>query len=100
MLQNKLKMNDNKTEVIIFGTRHQLKKLTKNTVNVGGIEVKSVDCVCDLGVRLDSNLSMKEHVLKKCKSAFINLYDIKKIRDHLTTSSAEILVHALKFIPT
>ena len=95
MIQHKLKMNDDKSEVIFFGTRQQRAKLVTNTVSVGGIPVKAVECVRDLGAWLDCNLDMKTHVVKKCRAAYINLYNINRIRNMLTNESAEGLVHSL-----
>ena len=61
--------------VIYFGTQQQLQKQSR----VGGVHIKAVDCVRDLGVWLDTHLKMKSHVIKKCRSAFINFYNIDKL---------------------
>ena len=38
---------------------------------------------------------MKKHINQKCRIASMNLYNIKKIRSHLTIDSTRTLVHAL-----
>jgi hypothetical protein len=56
-----LKMNNSKTEIIMYGTKYQLAKLNIPSVSVGGCEVKSVGHVRDLGVYLDSTLNFDDH---------------------------------------
>ncbi len=48
-----------------------------------------------LGVILDSNLSFENHISHVTKSAFSHLRNIAKLRNMLTVSDAEQLVHAL-----
>ena len=42
MNQKKLKMNNSKSEIILYGTKPQLSKVNISSVNVGGIEEKCV----------------------------------------------------------
>ena len=50
--------------------------------------------VRDLGVILDENLSMKNHVKSICKSAYMALRSIGSLRKYLDQSIVERLVHA------
>ncbi len=50
--------------------------------------------VKNLGVILDSNLSFENHISHFTKTAFFHLRNIAKLRDMLTVSDAEKLVHA------
>ncbi len=43
----------------------------------------------------DSNLSFESHVSSICKTAFFHLKNISKLRPMLSTSNAEILIHAV-----
>ena len=95
MNQKKLKMNNSKTEIILYGTKQQLSKVNISSVNVGGIEVKCVDHVRDLGVLMENNLSFDRHIRKKCQTSHIHLRNLKRIRKHLSYKSTEILVHGL-----
>ena len=95
MNQKKLKMNNSKTEIILYGTKQQLAKVNISSVNVGGIDVKCVDHVRDLGVLMENNLSFDRHIRKKCQIAHIQLRNLKGIRKHLSTKSTEVLVHGL-----
>ena len=95
MLQHRLKLNDNKTEVIIFGTKQQLAKLTCDQVEFGNDRIKIVDKVRNLGGTLDSGLTMEHHVNQLCKNSSHNLYNLRRIRHYLNQHTTEILVHAL-----
>jgi len=52
----RLKLNENKTEVMLFGTKQQLAKIT--STHIGDNQIKIVDHVRNLGGWLDSNLSI------------------------------------------
>ncbi len=97
MLQYKLKMNDSKTEFLIIGSRQQLDKLKVNSITVGGSVVKAVDSVRDLGAYLDKQMSMGAHIDEKCKAAFKQLYNLRRIRKYLTREATETLVHSFIF---
>ncbi len=47
-----------------------------------------------MGVVLDSNLSFENHIFHVSKKAFFHLRNIAKLRNMLTVSDAEKLVHA------
>jgi hypothetical protein len=53
MLQNRLKMNDEKTEFIIFGSRHSLSKCSTTSIRVGGSDVPCNPCIKLLGMYMD-----------------------------------------------
>ena len=95
MAKHKLKMNNDKTEVIAYGTKHQLNKLKIKSINVGGTEVKCVKSVRDLGVTFTNNIDLGKHIEQKCKTASFYLRNIKRIRHYLSTSATHILVHGL-----
>ena len=62
MASNRLKLNEDKTQVIWLGTRHQLSKLTENTLTLPNDTVQFSTVVNDLGVQIDSQLSMSNHI--------------------------------------
>ena len=69
---NRLKMNDSKTEFIMFGSNKMLTKCITADMNINGTGVKKQNVIRYLGVWMDEVLSFKYHVKMKCKSA-INL---------------------------
>ena len=87
MIQKKLKMNNSKTEIILYGTKQQLAKFNASSVNVGGIDVKCVDHVRDLGVLMENNLSFDRHIREKWQIAHIQLRNLIGIRKHLSKNS-------------
>ena len=94
MFQNKLKLNDSKTEFMIIGTPQQTSKLDVTSIKVGNSLVKPSKTVRNLGLWLDSSLNMETHVSKVCKAAFFMLYNLRHIRKYLDQESAETLVCA------
>ena len=94
MLQNKLKLNDSKTEFMIIGTSRQISKLDVTSIKVGNLVVKSSNTVRNLGVWFDTTLNMETHISKVCKAAFFMLYNLRHIRKYLDQESTETLVRA------
>ena len=50
MKTNSLKLNDSKTEVVVFGSAQQLKKIKLQALRVGDCLVRVNHCVRNLGV--------------------------------------------------
>jgi hypothetical protein len=91
---SKLKMNDDKTECMLIGTRQQLAKLSFDHIAVGEKSIFPSRTVKNLGIQMDSNLTFHEQINKLCKSSFYFLYNIRKIRKYLTKDVTATLVHA------
>jgi len=94
MLNNDLKLNDDKTEFLIIGTSQQLEKLNNTSICVGDSDIHPVPIARNLGSWFDSNLSMATHITKICSSSFYYTYNIRQIRKYLSQQSTETLVHA------
>ena len=92
---NRLKMNDSKTEFIMFSSSKMLTKCITADININGTRVKKQNVIRYLGVWMDEVLSFKYHVKMKCKSAMFNLVCIKRLRPSLTVEAANILVMEL-----
>ena len=58
MLNDKLKLNDDKTEFITIGTSQQLAKVSINTLRVGAATITPVSSARNLGSWFDSELKM------------------------------------------
>ena len=95
MVENRLKMNQEKTEFIAFGSSHTIEQLQVKSIRVGNDPVEISSHVEYLGVWLDSTLNMKKHISGKCRIASLKLYYIKKIRKYLTHDSLVRPVNAL-----
>ena len=73
MNENRLKMNNNKTEFIIFGSKPQLDNCKTKTLNVDHTEIEHADKIKYLGVLLDQKLNLKQHITSKCQTAMLNI---------------------------
>jgi hypothetical protein len=78
----RLLLNANKTELIWFGSRANLNRIASQSLSlsIGTEIVTSVDTVRDLGVLLDSQLSMKPHIAKVTATCFFHLRRLRQIR--------------------
>ena len=93
MSSSMLRLNDSKTEFIVFGSKYHLGNVTPSIQFEGNI-IEPVDSVRDLGMYLDSTLSMEKHVSIVCKSAFYHLRNIAKIKKYLPKSVLAQLIHS------
>ena len=80
----KLKMNTDKTELILIGNQVQVDKCKTSEIKVGNDVIICSDVVTSLGAFIDKNLHVKNHINNKIKSAMTNCYKIRLIRDYLS----------------
>ena len=96
MTANKLQLNDNKTEaMIILSNIMSVHSPLPSVIHIGDADVPFVSSVKNLGVTLDSNLSMSQHISNTCKAAYIHIRHISSIRYLLTTQATQTLVCSL-----
>jgi len=93
--RRRLQLNPDKTELAWFGTRARLQQLNNQIVQFGQAVVKPSTSVRDLGVQLDSELTMKAHISKVASSCFFHLRRIRKLRTVLDVDLRKRLVCAL-----
>jgi hypothetical protein len=96
MSANMLKLNDSKTEYLLIGSKHTLKKVPDHlsSIHVGDANVEATSSARNIGVVIDSTLSMESHIRCLLRSCYASLRDIGKVRGYLTEHSAKLLVHA------
>ena len=93
---NKLKLNPDKTEFILFGSRNVRTKLRKFfPVNILGNLLSPVDAIKNLGAWFDSDFSFSCHVRNTCKASFVHIRDLKRLRGYLTREAALLAANAL-----
>ena len=86
MCCNKLKLNENKTEAVLFSSRHQVSMFDElSSVRIGTCPVKITSSV---------RLTMSGHVSTVTSSASFAMRNISKIRKYLDRHTTEKLVHA------
>ena len=67
-------MNEDKTEVLLVTPKRVVKSEPfPGFINIIGIYVKFCHSLRNLGVTLDSTLSLHQHVLNVCRGAFLEL---------------------------
>ena len=91
---NFLKLNDDKTEFMLIGSRQQLDKISVKSVQIGDSLVQPVQKVRNLGVMMDSSLTLHSHVSSIVKSSSYHIRNLGRIRKYLTPKATEQLVHA------
>jgi hypothetical protein len=94
MSANLLKLNDDKTEFMVLGTRHTLQHLPNelSSITVGNINVKSASSARNIGVVMDPLLNMEHQVAKISRTCYLALRDIGRIRRYLTVEATKQLV--------
>ena len=88
-------MNEEKTELIAFGSSHTIEQLQVKPIKVGNDAVEISSSVEYWGIWLDSTLNMKKHISEKCRIMSLKLYNIKRISKYLSHVSLVSLVNAL-----
>ncbi len=94
MIVNKLKLNDDKTEVIFLGTKHRLDHLDRIGVTVGDSIIYPADKVRNLGVVFDKHLSMDDQVKSVYKQGFYHIKNLWRIRKFLNEEQTNVAAHA------
>jgi len=72
MSSNQLKLNAGKTEVTWLGTRQQLTKLNMSQLQIKNQVIMPLDKLRDLGVIIDSKLTMESHTASVALAASTN----------------------------
>ena len=83
MLSNMLKLNKDKTELLVIWSQYRLPPSVEDVI-VAGERIEASHTVRNLGVTFDGNMNLEQHVKNVCKSAFYHIHNIAKIRDCLT----------------
>jgi len=94
LANNRLKLNEDKTQVIWLGTRQQLSNVTTQTLTLLNACVQFSDTVNDLGVIIDSQLTMADHITAVSRACFYQLRQLRTIRKCLTPETTRTLVQA------
>ena len=94
MSSNRLKLNTEKTQFTVLGTRHQLAKMTTASVLLKSDRIDISDSVTCLGVVIDQELSFAAHVRRLSSRCFYQLRQLRTIRHSLNEEAARTLVHA------
>ena len=81
MTSNLLKLNDDKTELIIVTTSGTTNRQEDIVINIGDSTIAPImEPPRNLGILFDSTCCLNDHVNKICKNINYQLYSIRNIR--------------------
>ena len=89
--QNFLQLNQDKTEVIVFGNKEKRIAVSKH---LESLSLKTRDQVRNLGVLIDSDLTFSSHIKSITKTAFYQLKNISRVKGFMSQTDQEKLIHA------
>ena len=91
MNHNMLKLNADKTELIVFTPKNHLNQIADISSKVCSSEVKSVMSVRNLGAFFESQINMESHINSVCRSCYSQLRQIWHIRQYLKSDATKSL---------
>jgi hypothetical protein len=94
MFDNRLKLNGDKTELLVI-RNPRLPSVQLPSFKVDNYTVNPASQARNLGVVFDDTMSMEAHIASICRSCYLHLRNIGSIRNLITKSACEKLIHAL-----
>jgi len=95
----KYTMNSDKTEVILFTSKHNAIHMENVTVCFCDINITPMNTVRNLGVIFDSALNMEQQLNNICRAGYQQLRNIGHIRRYLTSDASKSLVNWIIISP-
>lgn len=93
MEDRQLKLNDKKTECLFVGRRLDFDRLQLRDLHVNDFVLEVSNIVKDLGVMLDSELTLKNQITQTVNLAGYHLRNIAFVRKYLDDSTMKRLIH-------
>jgi hypothetical protein len=93
MTTNKLKLNDDKTEALLFSKKTTSVSLP-SSIHVGEVDIAFAPSARNLGFMITCDMSLDKHVSAMCRSAYYELRKLSAIRHYLSTHTTVTLVCA------
>ena len=97
MTANKLKLNDGKTDFMVNVSAYYRQLITslEIAIKVGNTNIHPTMSVKNLGVTLDTNMTMHPHVNQIVRTAYFHLRSISRIRRFINYDTCASVVQAL-----
>ena len=95
MNRNMLKLNDDKTELIMFTSKYKQDLYNDLSITISDTVVDCSSQVKDLGVIFDRVLSLRQHVSYTSKTCRFHLRNISRIRKYIPQDTSVVLVKSL-----
>lgn len=93
MCMNKLNPNSDTTEVLVLSSPY-IAKPSLDTLEISGYDITPTLTSRNIGVIFDEYLSLDSQISAVCKSSCYHLRNISKIRQFISKSACESLVHS------
>ena len=95
MSENRLKLNEGKTEAMLIAPSRVLASTSlPDRIQIDNTLVSFSSSVRNLGITIENDLSLNKHVLNTCRIAFLEIRRISTIRHLLTPEATKTLVCA------
>ena len=95
MLENKLKLNDEKTEAVLCSSSFKsLPSTTPTSLTVGSTDIPFSSTARNLGFHFSKDMSISTHVQTVCRKAYIDLRRISYIRHLLSEDATKTFLSA------
>ena len=95
MRRNMLKLNEDKTELIVFSPKHRPIRHQELHLRVGADTITAVSSFKNLGVVFDDLMTLENQINAITKSCYYHLRNIGAIRACLTEDACKTLINAL-----
>ena len=95
MTVNKLKLNDDKPELLFMSSKYNQSKLTTNSIQITSSTIHASSYARNFGIIFDNTLLMEDHIKNMCKSTYFQIMNINTIPNVLDDDTAATLVHAI-----
>jgi len=94
MSANMLKLNTDKTELLLIHSRYRT-PLSLSDVKVGNDTIVPAQSAKNIGVVFDNHMNFNDQIKDTCKACFYKIHLISKIRRFLSKDNTATLVHTL-----
>ena len=92
---NRLKLNSDKTEFMILGTRQHIAKMEYISLSIAGEVIQAKSCVRNLGIYMDNEMKMNQHIQHVVRVCYGKLRKSRSFRKYLSQDATKTLVHAV-----
>jgi exonuclease III len=94
MRASRLRLNPTKTQVMWLGAKHQIQLVDIEEIDILSARVKVSSTARDLGVIIDSQLSLSDHITAVCRTSYFQLRQLRPVVRSLSTEATKTLVQA------
>ncbi len=94
LFENKLKVNDDKTVLMLLGNKYWLDQLDFESIYVGDTSIKAVDNTRNLGIIFDREMTFEDHIKKTCQKGYSNIKNLFYLGKFLDKPYRNIVAHS------